>query len=371
MAKHKIQREVLPGIILIAAAVLAMLLSNSIFAERYFSFIQQQTPLNVLFLVNDILMVIFFLDVGLEIKHQVAVGHLSKIRQISLPAIAACGGVIIPALIYVCLNWSDTIALRGWAIPTATDIAFALGVIIILGKRVPLQLKVLLLAIAVFDDLIAILIIAIFYTPSISYIYLALSASIIIILCLMNYFNIKNIVHYLMVGSLLWFCMLYSGIHPTISGVIVALTIPLATRQTIHKQLYFWVSFVIMPLFALTNAGIPLHNLSIEQLSEKVPLGVALGLILGKQLGIFSFSWLAVKSKVAVLPKEITWSQYYGMAIICGIGFTMSIFIGNLAFNNISAEYMALNKAGVLFASSVSAVLGFLFLRLNSKPQRA
>ena len=358
-----IDPEIIPGLILILATTIAMLLSNSPLADKYFALVHLQLPINVLFVVNDILMAIFFLDVGLEIKQQVTTGTLSKIRQVILPIIAACGGVITPALIYIVFNWSDKVALRGWAIPTATDIAFAVGVIILLCKRIPLQLKILLLAIAVFDDLIAILIIAVFYTPNISSIYLCFSIAIIIVLCLMNYSGVKKILHYLLVGSLLWICMLNSGIHATISGVIIALTIPLTTQQTIHKNLSKFVYFIIMPIFALTNAGISLENINLNNLLETVPLGIALGLIFGKQLGIFSFSWLAVRAKIAVIPKEVSWRQYYGMAIVCGVGFTMSIFIGNLAFDHISAEYATLNKAGVLLGSTVSAILGYTFLK--------
>ena len=348
--------------ILFLAAAIAMLLSNSPIAEQYFSIINQQNPVNVLFIVNDVLMTIFFLDVGLQIKHQIIVGHLSKIKQVILPAIAACGGVILPALIYAFINRHDPIALQGWAIPTATDIAFALGIIILLGKRIPVQLKIILLAIAIFDDMIAIIIIATFYTPNISTFYLILSASAFFILCLMNYCKVQSIIHYLMVGALLWYFMLNTGIHPTISGVMVALAVPLSTHENIHRPLYLWVAFVIMPIFGLTNAGISLQGLQLHDILTPVPLGIAIGLFIGKQLGIFSISWLAVKLKIAEIPKSLSWLQYYGMAIVCGIGFTMSIFIGDLAFKYASNEYAILNKAGVLIGSIISALLGYLFL---------
>jgi NhaA family Na+:H+ antiporter len=343
-----------------------MILSNSIFSNAYFSIINSTSPINFIFLVNDILMTIFFLDVGLEIKHQVVAGKLSSLRQIALPAVAAAGGVIVPALFFTALNSKDPIAMQGWAIPTATDIAFALGVIILLGKKVPLSLRILLLAIAVIDDLIAILIIAFFYSSNISLTFLTLSGLCILLLIALNIFHMKNIVHYLMIGVLLWICMLSAGVHPTISGVIVALAMPLSIRNSIHHKLFFWVSFVILPIFALTNAGISLNNISFDQLFSPVPLGIALGLLCGKQLGVFSFAWLAVKSKIAALPPDVSWYQIYGMAIICGIGFTMSIFIGNLAYAEISHELVALNKLGVLVGSTIAALFGYVFLRLKT-----
>lgn len=365
LIKKLLRQESTPGVILILTGMLAMLLSNSQFAGTYFLLVNAKSPVNTHFLINDILMTVFFLDVGLEIKHQVLIGHLSKLRQMLLPIFAAIGGVLVPAIIYVSFNYTDSVALHGWAIPTATDIAFAVGVIILLGKRIPLELKVLLLAIAIIDDLMAILIIALFYTQHVSALFLFFTVVAILALCLLNYFKVKSIVHYLMVGAILWYCMLNSGIHATISGVILALTIPLSVKGGLHKQLSVWVSFLILPLFAFTNAGISLQNLTFISILEPVPLGIALGLCLGKQLGIFSFAWLAVKSKLAVLPRSISWSQLYGMAIICGIGFTMSIFIGNLAFGTSSPEYLLSNKLGVLIGSTVSAVLGYLYLRFR------
>lgn len=363
-AFHKIiNNPILPGVLLISAAILAMIISNSPAAPIYFSIINSKIPVNVLFIVNDVLMTIFFLDVGLEIKHQVVTGHLSKIKQVLLPVSAAIGGVIVPALIFIAMNWNDSSALHGWAIPTATDIAFALGVITLLSKRVPVELKILLMAIAVIDDLLAVLIIAIFYTKSISILFSILSLLTIATLFLMNIYNVKKITHYLMVGSLLWLFMLYSGIHVTLCGVIIALTIPLSTRQIIHKQLFFWVSYIILPIFALTNAGISLEGITLAQLYQPVPLGIALGLICGKQLGVFSFAWISVKLKIASRPKEISWNNLYGMAILCGIGFTMSIFIGNLSYDDTSIEYMKSNKLGVLIGSTFCAILGYLFLR--------
>jgi len=357
-----LQAESAPGLILIFTAVIAMTMSNSSLAPQYFSIINTTQPINVIFVVNDLLMAVFFLDVGFEIKHQFLIGHLSKMRQVFLPVIAAVGGVVAPALIFLSLNWQDELARLGWAIPAATDIAFAVGVLILLGKRLPLQLKVLLLAIAVIDDLIAILIIAIFYTQHISLLYLGFAGLTVLILIAMNYIKVKNIVYYLSVGVILWFFMLKSGVHATISGVIIALVIPLSLRQNIHKQLYVLVSFVILPLFAFVNAGLSLHDITWSDLTHPVPLGIALGLVFGKQIGIFGFSWAAIKAKIAVLPDGINWKHIYGMAIICGIGFTMSVFIGNLAYNANGAQYIQINKLGVLIGSTVSAVWGYLFL---------
>ena len=352
-----------PGVLLISVALLAMIISNSYLAPIYFSIINSKMPVNVLFIVNDVLMTIFFLDIGIEIKHQIITGHLSKPKQIFLPISAAMGGVILPALIFICINRHDASALHGWAIPTATDIAFALGVITLLSGRVSLELKILLMTIAVIDDLIAVLIIAIFYTENVSMLFFSLSLFTIAILFSMNIYNVKKIIHYLMVGAILWFFMLHSGIHVTICGVIIALAIPMSTRQIIHKQLYLWVSYAILPIFAITNAGVSLKNLTISQLYEPIPLGIALGLICGKQLGVFSFAWISVKLKMASLPKEIPWSHLYGMAILCGIGFTMSIFIGNLSYSNMSIEYIADNKLGILIGSTFSGISGYLFLR--------
>lgn len=364
--KKHLQSETAPGIILICSGVIAMLLSNSAFSNIYFSIVNAKAPINFLFIVNDILMTIFFLDVGLEIKHQVVAGKLSTLKQMSLPAIAALGGVIVPALIFSSFNYNNIIAMHGWAIPTATDIAFALGIITLLGKRIPLSLRILLLAIAVIDDLIAILIIAFFYSSDISFVFLVFAGLCILLLIYLNYLHVKNLIHYFMLGILLWICMFSAGIHPTISGVIVALTMPMSVRDTIHKKLFFWVSFIILPIFALANAGISLANISITQLLDPVPLSIALGLLIGKQLGIFSFSWLAVKIKLATLPNDITWRQLYGMAIICGIGFTMSIFIGNLAYNTINQDLAVLNKLGVLVGSTLAALIGYMFLYYNT-----
>lgn len=359
-----------PGLLLIASGAIAMLLSNSILAPTYFALINSTEPINVLFLVNDILMVIFFLEIGLEIKHQVVIGHLSTIKQAALPIFAALGGVILPALIFSWLNHKDPLSMRGWAIPTATDIAFSLGVLILLGKRIPIELRVLLLAIAVIDDLMAIIIIAVFYSHEISPVFLGLSVITVGILCMLNYLKVKNVTHYLILGAILWYCMLKAGLHPTLSGVITALTIPLSPKNNFNKHLTFWVTFIILPLFALTNAGISLQGVSFTGILEPVPLGITLGLIIGKQLGIFSFSWLSVWTKIAVKPQEITWANLYGMALLCGIGFTMSVFIAHLSYVGTNETLLQLSKLGIICGSIVSAILGYcLLFSINRMPK--
>jgi NhaA family Na+:H+ antiporter len=363
--KALLRAEATPGILLILTGILAMFLSNSSFSSTYFEIIHTKYPINVEFVINDVLMTIFFLYVGMEIKQQIISGHLSKFRQALLPVIAALGGVITPALIFTYVNWPDYIALRGWAIPTATDIAFALGVIILLGSHLPNTLKIVLLAIAVIDDLVAILIISLYYTHELSWILLLICAILIAKLCWMNYRNVRNLYMYLLVGLALWVCMQHSGVHVTISGVILAFAMPLSIQNRLHKKLYIWIAFLIMPLFALANAGVSLQNITMQEFYDPVPLGIALGLILGKQLGVFSFAWLSVKAKLTILPDNITWSNLYGMSILCGIGFTMSIFIGNLAYEHISDHYLVVNKLGVIVGSITSAVLGYTYLRIT------
>lgn len=353
----------LAGIVLLTSGLIAMLCSNSPLATNYFNLINAQRPFNVLFLVNDVLMAIFFLDIGLEIKQEIVRGHLAKLRQAYLPIFAACGGVLLPALIFYGFNYQDPVALKGWAIPTATDIAFALGVFMLLGDRMPVTLRAILLSIAVLDDLIAIIIISMFYSSNFSIFWLLLAALCILALIYLNHHNKKNLVHYLMLGGALWLCMLSSGIHPTLSGVITAFCIPMTLQADLHKKLYIWVSFVILPIFAFTNAGVSLQGIAYADLLQTVPLGITLGLLLGKQIGIFSFAWLSTRAKIAAKPKDVSWQQFYGMAIICGIGFTMSIFIANLAYDSTNITYMTLSKLGILTGSLLSAIIGYVFLR--------
>lgn len=373
------------GIVLLLAAVIALIVSNSPFSHYYSNFLK--TPLvigfgeNVLskpiiLWINDGLMAIFFLLVGLEIKRELCEGELNTREKAILPAIAALGGMIVPAIIYLFLNWGDKVALHGWAIPVATDIAFALGILSLLGSRIPLSLKVLLTAIAILDDLGAIIIIAVFYTTDVSYISLSWAIFCIILLMLLNRLRIKSFTPYALVGIALWLCVLKSGIHATLSGVILALAYPIRTDdepnrsplREIETKLHPWVAFGVMPLFAFANAGVPFAGFSMKTIFESIPIGIAIGLFFGKQIGIFVSSWFAIKLNVAHMPREATWADMYGIAILCGIGFTMSLFIGTLAFSNFpELKYQAYVRIGVLTGSLISGVVGYCVLYLLAR----
>jgi NhaA family Na+:H+ antiporter len=358
-----INRDTLPGVILLLTGAFAMLLAHSPLRFDYFAFIDTNSPISVKFLVNDILMSIFFLEIGLEIKQQIVTGHLSKVKQVILPALAACGGVLLPALFFLALNHGDANARDGWAIPIATDIAFALGIIMLLGDRIPTTLRILLFTIAVVDDLIAILVIALFYSNKIGLQFLLLDIICILALVYLNYKHEKKLFLYLFVGAILWYCLFHAGVHPTISGVITGLAIPMSVLLDTHKKLKVYTAFVILPVFAFVNAGVSLHGGGLDKILGPVPLGIAFGLIFGKQLGVYLFARLGVLLKIADLPKEINWQQFYGLSLLCGIGFTMSLFISNLAYGHTNPEYALLSKLGVLLGSTVSAILGYWFLR--------
>lgn len=352
-----VRLEAFSGILLGIAALIGLILENSPARNIYNNILYQK---NMLHIINDGFMVLFFLTVGIEIKREILIGELNSVRKIMLPAIGAIFGMIIPAVIYLICNYHDRSLLRGWAIPTATDIAFALGVLNLLGKRIPFSIKIFLTALAIFDDLGAIIIIAIFYTKTLHWMYLSLSAIIFIGLCLLNYFNIKKFIFYMILGFLLWFCVLKSGIHPTIAGVLFALALP-QEKLSLEKNLHPWVAYLILPLFAIANTGIPLGDFSFHLLLNPLPLGIILGLFLGKQLGVFTAVWLAVKSRLAVLPAHSNYKMIYGAALLCGIGFTMSLFIGGLAFDH--AATMNTVRAGVLAGSLLSGICGYLILR--------
>jgi len=319
--------------------------------------------------INDGLMAIFFFLVGLEIKREIIEGRLSSIQKAALPIIAAIGGMIVPALIYAIFNLEDPTALKGWAIPAATDIAFALGILALLGSRVPIALKVFLLALAIIDDLGAIIIIALFYTSELSVEVLAIAAIGMGVLGYLNYRGVTRLAPYLVTGLVIWVCVLKSGVHATLAGVIIALFIPLRLRDTqdqsplkvVEHGLAPWVAFGIMPIFAFANAGVSLSGLSFDDLFAGIPLGIALGLFLGKQIGIMGFVWGGVRLGIAKLPDGASWSQIYGISMLAGIGFTMSLFIGTLAFSD--PEHAAAVRIGVLAGSIASAILGFLLLR--------
>ena len=372
--------EAASGLVLLFSAVLALILSNSVYADYYFSTLEKYLfigfnnfglKLSVLHWINDALMAIFFFFVTLEIKREFLQGELSNIKQALLPIIAAVGGMVVPALVYVYINLGDPETLNGWAIPSATDIAFSLGVLSLLGKRVPLSLKVFLTALAIIDDLGAILIIAIFYSGDLSIKYLSLMLVAFIGLLVINKFNIKKFLPYLILGIFLWDFTHNSGIHATIAGVLLAMTIPHRKKEKdfsllikIEHLISPYVAFGIMPLFAFANAGVSLEGLSFSSLLDKVPLGIVLGLFVGKQLGVFVFSYLSIKLKIAQMPSNSNWYNFYGVGVLTGIGFTMSLFVGNLAFVD-NMQYMDGVKIGVLTGSLLSTLFGYFLILLT------
>ena len=372
--------EAASGLILLFAAIIALIISNSNLSELYFSTLNNYLfigindfglKLSVIHWINDALMAIFFFFVTLEIKREFLQGELSNIKQALLPIIAAVGGMLVPALIYVFINFDDSTTLNGWAIPSATDIAFSLGVLSLLGKRVPISLKVFLTALAIIDDLGAIVIIALFYSGDLSIKYLILMLIAFIILLIINKFNIKKFLPYLIVGVFLWDFTHNSGIHATIAGVLLAMTIPHRKKEKdfsllikVEHAISPYVAFGIMPLFAFANAGVSLDGLSLSSLLDKVPLGILLGLFVGKQLGVFVFSYVSIKMKIAQMPNNANWFNLYGVGILTGIGFTMSLFVGNLAFVE-NMQYMDGVKIGVLTGSLLSTLAGYFLILLT------
>ena len=372
--------EAASGLVLLFAAVVALIISNSELSNLYFSTLNKYLfiginnfglKLSVLHWINDALMAIFFFFVTLEIKREFLQGELSNIKQALLPIIAAVGGMLVPALIYVYVNLGDGETLNGWAIPSATDIAFSLGVLSLLGKRVPLSLKVFLTALAIIDDLGAIVIIALFYSGDLSIKYLSLMLLAFILLLVINKFNIKKFLPYLIIGVFLWDFTHNSGIHATIAGVLLAMTIPHRKKEKdfsllikIEHAISPYVAFGIMPLFAFANAGVSLEGLSLDSLLNKVPLGILLGLFVGKQLGVFVFSYISIKLKIAQMPNNSNWFNFYGVGVLTGIGFTMSLFVGNLAFVE-NMQYMDGAKIGVLAGSLLSTLFGYFLILLT------
>jgi len=349
--------------------------ANSPFGPGYFQLLEVHVfGLSVLHWINDGLMAVFFLLVGLEIKREMLDGELATWPRRALPGIAAFGGMLVPALIYVVINADTPATLRGWAIPAATDIAFALGVLALLGKRVPVSLKVFLTALAILDDLGAVAIIAVFYTGDLSLVMLAASAAGLAVLIGLNKAGVSKLWPYVAIGAVIWFFVLKSGVHATLAGVAVALTIPLkpspgrpeAADSALHRlehALQPWVAYAVVPIFGFANAGVSLSGMTPAALLAPVPLGIALGLFVGKQLGVFAFSWLAIRMGLADMPARATALQLYGVSTLCGIGFTMSLFIGLLAFPT-SAELQDATKIGVLGGSTLSALVGWTILRL-------
>ena len=374
------------GIMLMIAAITAIILANTPLQVYYTLLLDTPVEIRVgafeiakplLLWINDGLMAVFFFMVGLELKRELIEGELSDRKNIILPGVGAIGGMLVPALIYVYFNFDNNIALQGWAIPAATDIAFALGVLSLLGSRVPVSLKVFLTSLAIFDDIGAILIIAVFYTAKISLTSLVVAAICIPLLAWVNKRNPESTSLYIVIGVIMWVAMLKSGVHATLAGVALAMFIPMKSRTDIHysplksmeHDLHAVVAFIVLPVFAFANAGINLSGVGLEQVLHPVPLGIALGLFLGKQLGVLGFCWLAIKLKLTDLPKEMNWGAMYGTAALCGVGFTMSLFIGSLAFEETGVNLLFDERLGIIIGSILSGVVGYIVLRFSLSPK--
>ncbi|NVZ83833.1 Na+/H+ antiporter NhaA [Pseudomonas yamanorum] len=379
------QLEAASGLLLIAAAALALIINNSPLSHLYASFLDVPVVAQIgalkiakpaLLWINDGLMALFFLLIGLEVKRELLDGQLSKPSQVVLPGAAAIGGMVVPALIYWALNKDNPAALGGWAIPMATDIAFALGVLALLGKRVPVSLKLFLMTLAIIDDLGAIIVIALFYSADLSGASLAGAAACLIALIAMNRLGVVKLGPYMIVGLILWVCVLKSGVHATLAGVTLAFCIPLRTQNaepspllTLEHALHPWVAYVILPLFAFANAGVSLAGVNLESFTHHVPMGIAAGLLLGKTVGVLGFTWVMVKTGLAALPAGANWGQVLGVAILCGIGFTMSLFVGSLAFLPGSSEYAGMDRMGILTGSILAALIGYAVTAMASRKQ--
>ncbi len=381
--KDFLQKESAGGLLLVAAAAMAMAVENSPLDFLYNALLETPVSIQVgalllhkplLLWINDGLMAVFFFLIGLEIKREVTEGELSDPSRLVIPAIAAVGGMLVPALVYISLNQGNPAALSGWAIPTATDIAFALGVLSLLGKRVPYTLKLFLLTLAVIDDLGAIIIIALFYSGELSTTALVIAASALLALFMINRRGVTRIAPYILVGIVLWVAVLKSGVHATLAGVVLAFFIPLrdpasgvSPLEQLEHTLHPYVVFAILPLFAFANTGIDFTGLSVSSLLHPVPLGIAAGLLVGKQLGVFGFTWLAIKLGLGKLPEGSRWLDLYGVAALCGIGFTMSLFISGLAAEQIGTGEIVDNRLGILLGSLLSAAIGYLVLAFSLK----
>ena len=379
------QNEASGGIILILAAAFAMLLANlGVTRDLYHAFLETPVELrvgvleinkNMLLWINDALMAVFFLLVGLEVKRELVQGSLASRQRAAFPVIAAIGGMVVPALIYLAFNYQDPVARHGWAIPAATDIAFALGVLALLGNRVPMALKIFLMALAIIDDLGAIVIIALFYTSELSVLSLGVAAAAIAVLAMLNICNVRRVGIYVLVGVILWTAVLKSGVHATLAGVIIGFFVPLKPQEgkspakQLEHVLHPWVAFMILPLFAFANAGVSLEGVTLDGLTSMLPLGIIAGLFIGKPLGISLFCWLALKFKLASLPHGTTWRQIMAVGVLCGIGFTMSIFISTLAFGPHAPELIVWAKLGILTGSLLAAGIGYTLLKMKLSGQ--
>ena len=378
--RNFLKLESASGILLIIATILALIAANTGLSTYYNLLLSTPVEIRIgdlivdkplLLWINDGLMAVFFFLVGLELKRELIEGELSNKKNVILPGVGAIGGMAIPALVYTYFNYDDPVAMQGWAIPAATDIAFALGILSLLGSRVPISCKIFLTSLAIFDDVGAIIIIALFYTANIS-----TTALFIVAACLpiMFYFNRKNITNkspYIIIGIIMWFAMLKSGVHATLVGIILSMFIPMQSKKdaslsplkSFEHDLHSTVAFFILPVFAFANAGISLTNVGVEQLTHGVPVGIALGLFIGKQVGIFGLCWLVIKLKFTSLPSGMSWGSLYGLSALCGIGFTMSMFIGSLAFEETGVDMIFDERLGIIIGSLLSGIVGYLILR--------
>jgi len=378
-----LQRESSAGILLIFITIIALILQNSPLSQAYSGFLYAPVEIRfgafeiakpLLLWVNDGLMAVFFFLIGLEVKREVLEGHLSSLSQIALPGIAAIGGMVVPALVYIAFNQGESFAMKGWAIPTATDIAFALGVLSLLGNRVPVSLKIFLLALAIIDDLGAIIIIALFYTTDLSTLSIIIASVSLVALFIMNRMGVASKAAYILLGIVLWASVLKSGVHATLAGVALAFLIPLnsidsegkkfSMSKEMEHSLHYWVAFMILPLFAFVNAGVDLRGISIDEMFGPVPMGIMFGLFFGKQIGVFGFSWVAIKLGLAKMPEGSTMMKLYGVSILTGIGFTMSLFIDTLAFNDTQIYHYS-DKLAILLGSFLAGIVGYLVLRFS------
>ena len=376
------------GILLFFAAVLAILLANSPFEPYYQLLLSTAVEIRVgtleiakplLLWINDGLMAVFFFLVGLELKRELIEGELSDKKNIILPAVGAIGGMVVPALIYLYFNADDPVAAKGWAIPAATDIAFALGVLTLLGSRVPVTIKIFLTSLAIFDDIGAIVIIALFYTSNISLMALSIVALCLPILFFMNKRNIISKSPYILIGIIMWTATLKSGVHATLAGVVLAMFIPMRSNKdpnhsplkSMEHDLHSVVAFFVLPVFAFANAGINFSGVTFDQVFHGVPLGIALGLFFGKQIGIFGLCWLAIKLKITNLPNNMNWSSLYGTSALCGIGFTMSLFVGSLAFEETGVNLLFDERLGIILGSLFAGILGYIVLRFSLKSNKS
>ncbi len=380
--RHFLKLESASGIILMFAAFLALVVANTSLDIYYYALIDTKVHIQVgklvldkplLLWINDGLMAIFFFLVGLELKRELVEGHLSKPVNLILPAACAFGGMLFPALIYVYFNYPNGTELNGWAVPTATDIAFAMGILALLGSKVPAQLKLFLVSLAIIDDIGAIAIIALFYTDNISMVALVISSFCISLLAYLNWRHVSSTSSYILIGIVLWVALLKSGVHATLAGVIIAFFIPMTSKENkdvsplkeLEHNLHSPVAFAILPIFAFANAGINLSGVGLEDLTHSVPLGIMLGLIVGKQVGVFGMAWLVIKSGLVKMPEGCNWILIYGISVLCGVGFTMSLFIGSLAFETADISKIFDERLGILIGSLIASVWGYIVIKFG------